>query len=698
MHDATSRVRRGQLALVAVLLLVACVSSQQAAAPRRTDAAHTDAARTDAAHTDAADTDAAHTDTAHTDAAHTDAAHTDAAHTDAAHTDAAHTDAAHTDAARNSANARRAQQAASSPPASEPTLSAEAVRALLQAEMRVEQDDVPAAILLLKEAVSFDGASAYLRVRLARAYLSIGEVQAARAACAQALTIDSDDVFALTTLAAAEALVGESRSARAHLTRARQLNKNDGTISAQLVELLVADGDLDGAEAAAAAWTANEPGAVEPDVLLARLFFQAGDLTRAARHLADANARDPSNADVLRAQLQLQWATGSYDAAARTADALSKVQGDSPRMRMDLLSALVLARNDRDADALAQSWLAQDASDEARSVVAAGYERAGAIDRAIAALHATPSLKRPTVTAALLWLVKRDAKAAAALACVSAMTSPTKREKARQHDDDDDDDVAIALAGLCARARALDSPARAGAPMLAALFKDNPSQVLLEQLVAQLALDPKTADAVDVAALCGAYPRLQQGEVDAVVTCARGHENLGDAVAARALLTDALTRRPTDSALLFAYARFLQRQGDISGAVDIAERLIERGGFDQDVLNFVAFALADNGKRADDAVRYAYRALADDALNGFVLDTLGWALLAAGRDASSLEVLVRADRLSPNEGEILFHLASAQAQRHDARAEATAKRALVLLPDADPVRVRVQALLRQLKP
>jgi Flp pilus assembly protein TadD len=151
--------------------------------------------------------------------------------------------------------------------------------------------------------------------------------------------------------------------------------------------------------------------------------------------------------------------------------------------------------------------------------------------------------------------------------------------------------------------------------------------------------------------------------------------------------------------VLLILARLLERQGDARGAVHVAERVMNRSERpDADLLNFIAFTLADHGLRADDGERFAWRAVLRGPLNGYVLDTLGWAQHRAGKTKLARETLLRADRLSPHEPEILLHLAVVQRALGD---EEAARRALVAAKavpyDDDKVLARIEALLGELE-
>ena len=75
-----------------------------------------------------------------------------------------------------------------------------------------------------------------------------------------------------------------------------------------------------------------------------------------------------------------------------------------------------------------------------------------------------------------------------------------------------------------------------------------------------------------------------------------------------------------------------------------------------DALNYLAYLWANRGIRLDDALRHIQAALALDPDNAAYLDTLGWVYYQQGRYADALDLLLQADRLRPNDPEILGHI------------------------------------------
>ena len=79
-----------------------------------------------------------------------------------------------------------------------------------------------------------------------------------------------------------------------------------------------------------------------------------------------------------------------------------------------------------------------------------------------------------------------------------------------------------------------------------------------------------------------------------------------------------------------------------------------------DALNYLAYLWAVRGIRLDEALRHIQTALSLDPENAAYLDTLGWVYFQMGRYADALELLEQADRLRPDDPEILDHLGKAR--------------------------------------
>lgn len=582
--------------------------------------------------------------------------------------------------------------AAPSDAASAATVSSEAYRALLEAELALQSGDVPSAVVLLREATVHDPASAYLALRLAEGLLEAGSPDEARRAAEAALALAPDLIAALRVVGSSQLAAGDTEGARSTLETALTRAPSDKPTATMLAELLAEAGDLDGAERVIDRFVAHAHQANDVTLALARVFAERGRPERALIHVERALSTSPGDAQALALQMTLLWALGRFEQALPVAQELARTEGDAPDVRRDLLTAHALAGRLDEARGLASAWLEDDASMELRLLVSEAWERAGVLSEAASTLEgAMSSGAGPAPIRAELARLALDAgnaqrAAAAACAATPAGSAPPA--------------VVASLVATCGRAWLKQGRAAEAHRLLAERTPTaedaGPLLELLADVAAAEGIVPEEANAFLEAALrTMPADAPDAGVLDAA---ARVHEALGAPAAARAALDEALRRRPSDPDLLFALARHLERSGAPGAAAEIVERVMDRGREGIAELNFVAFTLAEAGSRLEDAQRLAWRALVQDPLNGYVMDTLGWCVFMAGDVQTAAEILRRAVRLVPGDGEVLFHLATVEARAGDGRAATTAlRRALELLDKRHRVRGRAEALRRTLE-
>jgi predicted Zn-dependent protease len=360
--------------------------------------------------------------------------------------------------------------------------------------------------------------------------------------------------------------------------------------------------------------------------------------------------------------------------------------GDSPASRRTRLVARQLADERAEADELVERWLADDDTTFLR-VVADAYETAGARDDAIATLarlRAARGGERAIAAEARLLLDAGRAREAAPLACAPAAATG-------------DDAWQGSVLGLCARAAA-----RAGQPQLATALLDELRERLPSAwrvLDAERTLAGEDDLALRVLAERVATARTHAPtDPDLVELAARLAFDRDGASSALAIVDEALAARPSDRELLFVRARVLERGGEALAAAQLVERVMLRSDAPlTEHLNFVAYTLADTGARVADALPLAWRAVLRDPLNGYIVDTLGWAQANAGLLDDAHATLTRALRLSPDEPEIMFHLATVVARRGDPTAAAAIlTRAAPFVFDDERLARRIADLAREL--
>ncbi len=560
-------------------------------------------------------------------------------------------------------------------------VSPEAYRAVLEAELKMQGGDLAAGVALLREAALQDPRSAYLRVRLAEACLEGGDLEQAREAADEALRLAPRSVAALLVLAQTARLAGDGAAAERSLARLLALDPAHRDGSLLLAELRIERGDVAAAEQIIEALMQREPGAVDGYIALARVFAERGDVERAFRHADRALARESDDPDALELKLTVLLARGEATTAPAVARALAAAVGDSGEVRRNLLAALALSGDLPGADELARAWLDDDGSEQLRLMVSSSWLAMGELERALAVLAPSgTSAASPHLVAehghTLLLLRRFGAAADATCPSVAAPTTP---------------ELAAYLLDTCVRALLRAGRAGEAAKMLAPRL-ELASSSTLDTLAA--AARAGALPVADVAAAADAGVARAPDEVALADAAARPHDQRDAPARARAILDGALRARPHDAELHFALARHLERAGQGSQAVEIVERLHDRGPPTIDTLNFLAFTLADQRVRTADARRLAWRALVRDPLNGYVVDTLGWAEYADAALEQARVTLARADRLSPGEGEILYHRAVVELELGAIeQARGLAARARELLEPGDPVLQKLDALV-----
>lgn len=138
--------------------------------------------------------------------------------------------------------------------------------------------------------------------------------------------------------------------------------------------------------------------------------------------------------------------------------------------------------------------------------------------------------------------------------------------------------------------------------------------------------------------------------------------------------------------------------GRTEEAVAAYEAVLERSPDNVQMLNNLAFLLADKLDKAAQAVPYAERARVLDDDNPMVLDTLGWTYFLNGELAKAEAVLVDASRLAPNNLPIRYHLGRVYAAtQRTQEARAAFQRVLNLSDDTNNEYVRrAEQALREL--
>lgn len=504
----------------------------------------------------------------------------------------------------------------------------------------------------LRQAIVSDGASAYLRTRLAEELLTLGRIDEARDEVEAALHLDPQFAEAHVDLARVRLRLGDVGAAEQSLKRSITVDRTCEDAYVLLVNLYrerrqdakvqetwralaravptsaVAHHALGRAAVARGEWRTAEAEyrrALELDgnlsdarEELAELYQAEGKLDQALAALSDAYERtgDGKTAEKL---IRLQVSTGHGEAARNLVERLQDEGGGSDRMLWVGWRWIDAGAPER-ARAIAEGVLKTSATPGAHLLLGRALELVGQPDDAIAELMRVPP---------------RATQFVAAQSLIGRML----RDRGRYHE-------------------AVEQLGRA---------------------ITSVAGSPGAANAVDT---------LE----DAL---AEVHERAGDHDQAVRVLEGALARRPESQQLAFALGAAYQRNGQWSRAVEVVRPVLKRNPESVAAMNFIGYALAQAGQRLDEARRLLERALTLRPMSGDVADSLGWLYVKLNRLDDAERLLVRADRLAPEDPEILQHLGDLYVRKSDrARAVDAYKRALAHKPEERARHVIEEQLLR----
>lgn len=111
------------------------------------------------------------------------------------------------------------------------------------------------------------------------------------------------------------------------------------------------------------------------------------------------------------------------------------------------------------------------------------------------------------------------------------------------------------------------------------------------------------------------------------------------------------------------------------------------------ILNNLGYTLADQNIKLDEAEDFIRKAVELEPDNGYYVDSLGWILYRRGKLAEALENLQKADRITPNEPEVIDHIAEVYwVMGEEDLAKREWRRALELEPQ-EPLKTKIQLKL-----
>jgi tetratricopeptide (TPR) repeat protein len=504
----------------------------------------------------------------------------------------------------------------------------------------------------LRQAIASDGASAYLRTRLAEELLTLGRIDEAREEIEAALHLDAQFAEAYVDMARVKLRLGDAGGAESALKRAIDVDRSCEDAYVLLVNIYRERGQETKVLEIWRALAQHVPASSLAHHALGRAAVARGDWQTAERELAKAVELD-SNLGEAREEL-----AELYQAEGRVSDALAA-----------LADAYDRSGDGKTAEHLVRLQMATGHVEEARTLVERLEDEGGGLDRRL--------------WIGSRWLDARLPERARAVAESVLKVSDTPG--------------AHLLMGraLEALGQSEEAIAQLGkVPPRASQYV--PAQSMIGRMLRDRGRYREAAETIGraIVSVTGAEPSSATDALEDAL--AQVHERAGDHGTAVHLLEQALARRPQSPDLAFALATAYQRDGQIDRAVEtVRGSILKRDADNVQALNFIGYALAQAGTRLDEARRMLERAITLKPMDGAVADSLGLLYVKLNRLDDAERLLVRADRLTPEDPEILEHLGDLYVKRSDrSRAVDAYKRALRNKPDERSRHVIEQELLQ----
>jgi tetratricopeptide (TPR) repeat protein len=491
----------------------------------------------------------------------------------------------------------------------------------------------------LRQAIASDGASAYLRTRLAEELLTIGRIDEARDEIEAALHLDPQFAEAWVDDARVKLRLGDSPAGEASLKRAIDVDRTCEDAYVLLVNVYRERGQ-DGR--VVEVWrdlAKHVPASAPAHQALGRAAVSRGDWKAGEGEYLKALELDPGLSDAREELAELYQAEGrSSDAIAALAEEYDR-SGDG-KVAERLVRLQVVSGHGADAVALLDKL----------------EDEGGGIDRR-------------------LWIGWR---------WLDARQPERARQVAESVLKGSDSPGAHLLAG---KALAELGQADDALTTLAHVPAHSSQFVAAQSLVGRLLRDRgryrEAADALGKAIASVAASEGSTSPGDALQDLlAQIHERAGNGEQGVKLLERAIARRPQSQELMFALGSAYERTGQWERGVDLVRQLLKRNPDSVQAMNFIGYALTQNGQHLDEARKLLEHALTLRPMSGEIADSLGWLYVKTNRLEDAEPLLLRADRLTPEDPEILQHLGALYVKKSDrARAVDAFKRALDHNPD-----------------
>jgi tetratricopeptide (TPR) repeat protein len=503
----------------------------------------------------------------------------------------------------------------------------------------------------LRHSLASDGASPYLRSRLAEELLNLGRIDEAREEVEAALHLDPQFPEAYVDLAKVKLRLGDGNGAEVALKRALEIDRGCEEAYLSLVGLYRERGHDAKVEETWREMVRHLPGSAVAHQALGRAAQSRGDVRAAETSFVRALELDPSLLDARVELAQLLQGEGRFVDAATQLEQAWQRSGDVKLV--ELIVRLDVASG-REA--------------QARELIDRLDDEGGGNERRIMVGWLRLAAHQPERARALgEELLRGGESAGARLLTGAALEALGKVE-----------DALAQLRKVPPQARQFGKAQE----RLGVLLRDNgryrEAIDLLAKAIQSVAGDAPGSDVTD--ALNGILAGV--------------HERAGDRAQGIKVLESALNRRPQSEALTFALGNAYSRSGDWERAVETVQKILKRDPDSVQALNFIGYVFAEHGVKLEEAQRLLTRAVALKPADGGIVDSLGWLYVKLGRLDEAERLLTRADRLAPEDPEILGHLGELYVKRADrVRAIESYKRALAHHPEERARRVMEEQIL-----
>lgn len=139
------------------------------------------------------------------------------------------------------------------------------------------------------------------------------------------------------------------------------------------------------------------------------------------------------------------------------------------------------------------------------------------------------------------------------------------------------------------------------------------------------------------------------------------YEKTDEDINAKNIYEKITERLPDYAPALFARASIFHRHGDMRKAQDLYRQVLKQSPDYIPALNNMAYLLTDNFGRSQEALDMALKAYRKRPNDPYIMDTLGYVLMANDRSKDAISVLQEAVSLAPNNPTMNLHLGTAYA-------------------------------------